>query len=133
MQESAIIAGLIAKRAELDAALRRLETQAAAIRADRATLDAAIRILDPERKPPRPTAARENGVSRLVLGVLRDAHAPLTVRATAERIAAQRGMNGADKPAMEALVHNVRNILARQVGHGLVREERDGVVFWRVG
>jgi hypothetical protein len=133
MQESAIIAGLTAKRAELDVALRRLETQAAAIRADRATLDAAIRVFDPARKPPRVKAAREGRTSRLILGALRDAQAPMTVRAIAERIAGQRGVSPADRAAMEALVHNVRNTTARHAGKALVREERDGVVYWRVG
>ncbi len=45
--------------------------------------------------------------------------------------AAQRGVG--DTAAVEALVQAVRNTTPWSLGHGLVREERDGVVYWRVG
>jgi hypothetical protein len=133
MQESAIIAGLIAKRAELDAALRRLEAQEAAIRAQRATIDAAIRVYDPTRKASRPKVPRGHGVVRLVLGTLRNARAPMTAREIAESVADARGVDAGDRKATDTLLHNVRNTLSRHNGKGLVREERDGVVLWRVG
>ena len=126
-----VIAALASKRASLGTELLELEAKAAAIRADQTALDAAIRVFDPECRPAATATPRGNGISRAVLGVVRTADAPLTVREIATRLAPQNGASEPAGPAFEALVHNVRNIVARYAGKGLHREQRDGTIYWR--
>ncbi len=143
MSESPLVlSALMKKRAEIDGDLRQAAKRIAELRADRDTIDAAIRVFDPARLPhkikphlrrPKPKLFRHGECSRGVMGMLRTAAGPVTVRAIVDRLATEYHLDLAQSADREALTNKVRNTLLRHAGKALVREERDGVVFWRVG
>jgi hypothetical protein len=126
MSDAAVVSALTQKRAEIDGELLRAEQRIAALRSDQATIDAAILVFDPSRKPIRVEKPRQHGMSRVILGILRDATAPMTVREIAERVEPDNGQDH------DALVHNIRNTVARRAGKDLVRGDRGGAVVWSV-
>jgi hypothetical protein len=129
METDLVIAGLSRKRDEIDAGIKQVELRLLGLRTDRSVIEAAVRVFDPAKAPVRRVVARQpNGISRVILGILRTPGAPLSVRQIAERIEAENG----PQPDRELLVHNVRNTVARHNGKGLRREVREGVIVWSV-
>ncbi len=136
-----VLSALMKKRAEIDGDLRQAAKRIAELRADRDTIDAAIRVFDPTRLPhkikphlrrPKPKLFRHGGCSRAIMGMLRTAPGAITVRAIVDRLATEYYLDLTQSADREALTNKVRNTLLRHAGRGLVREERDGVVVWRV-
>ena len=140
MENTFVLSGLKAKRAELDGELRQTEKRLAALRADLDAIDRAIRVFDPEARPHtiRPKAIRKAApgfrhgeFSRLVLDVLRDIGGTVSTRDVAEKLAERRGLDISTPHAMELLGNRVRNALLRQ-RDGIVRLRDGGQMLWRV-
>ena len=140
MADPLILSGLMTKRAELDGDLRQAEKRIAELRADRDIIDAAIRIFDPSRLPhkvkphlrrPKPRMFRHGECSRAILGMLRDAEGPLTIRQVVDRLAVEYHLDIGQPSDRDALVNKVRNTLLRHSGKTLVREQHGADVLWR--
>jgi hypothetical protein len=128
-KRSPIVAGLIAKRAELAGVIVDLQRQIDQHRADLAHIDGVLRILasdiDPEAiKPKRPYRrsmyfeGRE--LSRLILAALRTAAEPLSVDALAERAMTEKGFDLTDAILRTAIRGQVKSALRRLRRGGMV-------------
>jgi hypothetical protein len=129
------------KRAEIDGDLRQTAKRVADLRADRDTIDAAIRVFDPSRVPhqikphlrrPKPRLFRHGECSRAILGMLRTAAEPMTVRQIADKLVDDYHLDLSQPGDREALTAKVRNTLSRHGGKALVREQRGADVVWSV-
>jgi hypothetical protein len=127
-----VISGLIAKRAELSGEIIEAEKRIARLRADLDSLDATIRLFDPSIAPkairPRvkrtaPQRFRTGELTRATLSALRKAERPLSVREIADVVAAECHMDMSTIPAANVVVANVRAALARP-HEGLMCEKR---------
>jgi hypothetical protein len=125
-KRSPIVAGLIAKRAELAGVIVQMQRDLDQHRADLAHIDGVLRILaidlDPESiKPKRPYRrsmyfeARE--LSRLILAALRTAAEPLSVDNLAERAMTAKGFDLTDAILRAAIRHQV-GLAARRLHRG---------------
>jgi hypothetical protein len=142
MAETHVISALVSKRAELSGELAAAERRIEKLRADLEHIDGAIRVFDPTAvpvkiKPRRPlavplTSLPHGQASRFILGILRDATEPMTAIAIATALADRCGMEGASAAQRKGLVTKVRNMLARQDGRAVIREERKDGAVWRV-
>src|SRR5579859_97354 len=113
MENAFVISGLKAKRAELFTALRETEKQATLIRAQIATLDATAKLFDPELALPTvkrgPThSGRRTGITRAIMGTLREAREPMTCRQIAETTAAAMSVRADVPKDLNNLVYRVR-------------------------
>jgi hypothetical protein len=104
-KRSPIVAGLIAKRAELAAVIAQLQRQIDQHRADLSHIDGVLRILasdlDPETIKPKRVYRRtlyfeRRELSRLILAAPRTAAEPLSVDDLAERAMTAKGFGLAD-------------------------------------
>ncbi|MGH7047141.1 MAG: hypothetical protein ACREE2_12225 [Stellaceae bacterium] len=138
MGDTYVISGLRKKRAELSGELIAAEKHILQLRTDLDCLDGAIRLFDPEAEPRkiRPVQTRRvsgpiprGQCSRAILDMLRRADQPMTAQEIAARLAADYGIDAANKGAMNALVAKVRNALLHQ--KGLASELRGGAKVWR--
>lgn len=96
-------------------------------REDLAHLAAVIRMFRPETdlsaiKPIRPYLAQKNRWSREALAILRNANAPMTPRAIANRILAARGLP-LTRPYQQRIECSLHAVFERLEGRGLVRAE----------
>jgi hypothetical protein len=142
MADPLVLSALIKKRAEMDGDLRQAAKRVAELRADRDTIDAAIRVFDPARVPhkikphlrrPKPKLFRHGECSRAIMGMLRTAQQPMTVRQIADRLMTDYHLEIGQPQEREALTNRVRNTLSRHAGETLVREQIGADVVWRVG
>lgn len=132
MTNQFIISGLIAKRAKLSGEIGEAEKRVAQLRADLDSLDATIRLFDPSIKPkgikPRVKRSakhkvfRNGDLTRVTLSVLRKAEKPLTVRETADLVAAECRLDMSTIRAANVVIANVRAALARP-HEGLMAEK----------
>jgi hypothetical protein len=96
------VAGLVAKHAELMALRERYRDEIKKLTVDIDHLDAAIRLFDPEadtspmKEYVTKHKAEKGSVKRFVLGMFREATAPLTSRMITEAWAADRGLTADD-------------------------------------
>lgn len=103
MERPNTVSGLVAKRDELIAYRGRLECEIRKLTCDLDHLEAAIALFDPKLTPKtvlRYVAkhrAKKGHLKRFVLGMLRDAEAPLTSKDITTAWIAARGLN-ADEP-----------------------------------
>jgi hypothetical protein len=141
MADPLVLSALMKKRAEIDGDLRQTAKRLADLRADRDTIDAAIRVFDPSRVPhqikphlrrPKPRLFRHGECSRAILGMLRMAGEPMTVRRIADKLVDDYHLDLAQPGDREALTTRVRGVLSRHAGKALVREQRGADVVWRV-
>jgi hypothetical protein len=142
MADIHVISALVSKRAELSGELIAAERRIEQLRSDLAHIDGAIRVFDPSAvptkiKPRRPlavplTSLPHGQASRVILDILRHAAAPMTAAQIADAFADKVGMGAVAQPQRKALLTKVRNMLARQAGRALVREERKDGAVWRV-
>ena len=141
MADPLVLSALIKKRAEIDGDLRQTAKRRADLRADRDTIDAAIRVFDPSRVPhqikphlrrPKPRLFRHGECSRAILGMLRTASEPMTVRQIADKLVDDYHLDVAQPGDREALTARVRGVLSRHAGKALVREQRGADVVWGV-
>ncbi len=139
-QNTFVLSGLKATRAELAGDLHATEKRLAQLRADLDAIDRAIRVFDPEARPHtiRPKVIRraapgfQHGeFSRLVLDTLRSIGGTVTTRDIAEKLAEARGLDVTTPHAIEVLGNRVRNALLRQ-RDGVTRLRDGGQMLWRV-
>lgn len=138
MENSFVISGLKAKRAEIDGELRLAERRLAQLAADLAAIDATLRLFDPSVVPAaikprlrrgRPVAS--GSFTRTVMDVLREASQPLTAREIAAQSAAALGLDVGTARAMQRVIGQVRNVLAR-ARDGVASEKVGDLVRWKV-
>jgi|GEM_PF-2502552 len=143
MADPHVLSSLSTKRAEIDGELRQLAKRVELLRADRDTVDAAIRIFDPARLPHKikpharrlkPKLFRHGECARAIMGILREASEPVTVRQVVERLIEEYHLDLREPGGRDALIANVRATLSRySASKALVREQRGELVLWRVG
>lgn len=121
----------------MNAAEKRLDQ----LRAGLASLDATIRLFDPDAKPatikpklPRktPQRFRTGEMTRTILGILRQAEKPLTVRDVALLVAKEHGLDVSTAAALRPLIANVRSALSRPRDGILCSTRDDGLMVWAV-
>jgi hypothetical protein len=128
-KHSPIVAGLIAKRAELAGIIAQLQRQIDQHRADLAHIDGVLRILasdiDPEAIKPKRAYHRTRyfegrELSRLILAALRTATEPLSIGDLAGQAMTAKGFDLADAILRASICH--------QVGLAARRLHRDGTI-----
>ena len=141
MADPLVISALMKKRAEIDGDLRQTAKRLAELRADRDTIDAAIRVFDPSRVPhqikphlrrPKPRLFRHGECARAIMGMLRTAGEPMTVRQIADKLVDDYHLDLTQPGDREALTAKVRGMLSRHAGDSLMREQRGADVVWSV-
>jgi hypothetical protein len=104
MENQLVIEGLRIKLNEISNAIRQAEQQIARLTADKATIHAALKIIRSDSNEEAIALGIQRGaISRTVLGVLRDASEPMTVREIAVALA-RRGGKDQDGPALALVV-----------------------------
>jgi hypothetical protein len=137
-----MLAGLTKRRTELVAEVKEQEGVLRGLLADIDHLDAAMRQFDPEHRARRPNtslASVERGagrgaVTKTILGVLRTAGEPLTLRETAMRTMMAFGMDCQDRKRTARMIEQVRTVIYRQRVNGIVVSETGpgAAGLWRV-
>jgi hypothetical protein len=128
-----VLNALVRRRAELTGEDTALRAKLAQIAADIGHLDAVIRQFDPDynlanikgKRPRNREAARRGETSRAVLGLLREAGAPISTAEVVGRMMAQRGMDAGNRQAVKLMAKRISTTLARQEKHGTVRSVRE--------
>ena len=136
-------AALIRKRAELAGEIEARATALDQLRVDLAHLDAAIRIMCPDAEPelirPRSPAARaaiglgDRSCRGSCWSGLRAAEQPLSCVEIARAVMARKGLDAADRTALQRIVGMVKGALHRRHGRMVERVgngPRD--VRWRI-
>jgi hypothetical protein len=138
MADPVIITALRRKRAELSGDLAQTERRVAQLQASIAAVDATLILFDPEQRPATikpvrkrssPQRFRTGEFTRTLLGLIREASGPMTVRDLAAAVAAAHGLD-TGKVAMKTLVANTRAALAKP-REGVIRDMVGGVYQWR--
>lgn len=137
-----VLSGLTKRRAELAGEVETLHARLAQIGTDMGHLDAVIRQFDPDydlasirsKRPRGPDVARPREMSRFVLGVLRDATAPVPTPDIAARFMAQRDMDGQDRKLAERITKRIVSALRHQGQKGTVRSQPGPgrVLLWEI-
>lgn len=126
-----VLTGLTKRRAELTGEGDALRLRLAKIATDLGHLDAVIQQFDPDydlgsirpKRPRGPDVARPGEMSRFVLGVLRDAAAPMSTGAVVAKFMAERDMNGQDRKLVERIMKRIVSTLRHQGQKGTVRSQ----------
>jgi hypothetical protein len=126
-----VLAGLTKRRAELTGEGDALRLRLTKIATDLGHLDAVIEQFDPDydlgsirpKRPRGPDVARRGEMSRFVLGVLRDAAAPVLTSDIAAKFMAARGMDGQDRKLVERITKRIVSTLRHQGQKGTVRSQ----------
>ncbi len=137
-----VLPALVKRRADLAGQLGTMQTAVQQLHADLACIDAVIRQFDPDYKLEtiRPTyrkaasPAEFGAMSRAVLDTLRRAPGPMAVKAIAQAIVAERGLDQHDQTVRRAMQKRVDMALRYQRTNGMVAEVA-GVgaeVAWKV-
>jgi len=140
---SQMVAGLIAKRAEIANAIEGLQRQVKSAVSDLDRVEATLRIFKPDidlselvtRPVPPPYAAFKGEISRILLGALRATKSPLSTRHLAEVVMKERGM-----PLGDLKLHRT---IQQRVGASLNNWKRvkkvlksspgvDGLLLWEL-
>ena len=142
MAETHVLSGLLSKRAEIAGQIEHAQTALRMLIIDLDNLDATIRIFNPNidlaEVKPKPLPPRNHAfkgeVSRIVLGMLRQAIEPLTAQDIARHVMAERGLNIADKRLVRVIGKRVGACLRHYRAKGIVRSEKGQGQFlvWRV-
>jgi hypothetical protein len=130
-----VLSAIRDKRAEIAKALRQAEKHILTLHEDLAHLDHAARLFDPAAKAraQSPCAFKRGHFHRTILNVLREASAPMSPRAVAERLVADRPEIIGKSRTMGDLAARVRRSLGRNHA-GLTGEKasRWDAKAWRV-
>src|SRR5580698_3995234 len=144
MENAIVLSGLTRKRAYLAGELIQLGKRLTELRGDIDCLDRTMRLFDPTIEPqairavvrrPRPPGSdfRHGEFTRIIMGVLRDADAPMSANDIAAKVVIERGMDASDPQVVNAMAARVRGMLARQKPELVVQEKVRGQgVRWRV-
>lgn len=131
-----VLTGLVKRRADLLAEAKAAQATLTRLLSDIEYLDGAIRQFSPGYRPQpiQLTRAERTGASRTMLGVLRTAAAPMTVRQIALRVMAEQGKDAGNAKLVKGTMSQMRKALARLAKNGLARvgELPDRTVVWEV-
>lgn len=138
-----VIAGLIAKRAELAGIIDQLQRQRDQHRADLTHIDGVLRILAPDFEPEtiRPKRRYRRSryfaryeLSRLCLNALREAAAePLRTEAITEQVIATKGFEAGDAVLRAAIHDQVEAVLKHMCRDGKVEKiGRGRAIRWKL-
>jgi hypothetical protein len=122
------VAGLVDKHAELMALRERYREEIKKLTVDIDHLDAAIRLFDPEadtspmKEYVTKHKAEKGSVKRFVLGMFREATAPLTSRMITEAWAADRGL-AADDATLNILRKRIGACIKTCAGQGIIEDQ----------
>jgi hypothetical protein len=132
MVESHVVSALREKRAKVAGCIARLERQLDQHRADLSHIDGVLRLFEPERDPeaikPKRTYKRtryfaRNELSRLILGVLREANGKLIATdEIASQVLAAKGYDAADAIMRGAVRKQALTILRAYRKRGTVEQ-----------
>jgi hypothetical protein len=143
MAESHVVAGLVAKRADLAGRIEACRQDLAQLEADVGHLDGAIKLFAPDyvlegiRAKPQRRRNRlfiQGECQRLILEIFRDAAQPLSAARLAEALAQRKGL--ASNPAVLDLVRkSALGAVKRLVGKGVIVAAGgdDTGRLWRLG
>jgi hypothetical protein len=142
MKDERLLAGLIAKRAQLAGIVEATQMTLRQAVADLDALDATIRVFDPDMDleeirpkalPPR-HAGFKGEVSRAVLRIVREAKKPLSAREIAIRIMGERGLSTADRLLVRVIKQRVGACLRHWRGKETVRSVpgEKAEILWEV-
>jgi hypothetical protein len=141
MKNEHVLSGLMAKRAELSGQIEYAQTALRQLVLDLDRVDAVIRLFDPDADlqaikpqafPPR-YSAFQGDMSRIVLGMLREATAPLTTLEITNSVILDRGLDEHDRHAFNMIRKRVQACLRHHHKGGLVRsiaEEQETFKRW---
>jgi hypothetical protein len=117
-----VVTGLAKRRAELIAEAKAAEATHRRALADIEHIDCAIRAYDPSQRPRkvRISRATRTDLSRVTLDTLRQASAPMTLRAITDAVMTRTGQAQGNRKAVNAVVNRVRAILTRNQKRGLL-------------
>jgi hypothetical protein len=131
-----IVSGLLKRRAELATEAKRLNDELSKVLSNLDHIDGVIRQFDETKSLRRvrlTKPAPRGDMTKTVLGILRVATAPMTVREIACAVMSEKGWDQNDRKRLNRLVEQVRVTLIRQAGHGSVEGREDGDrKIWRV-
>ena len=131
-----VLASLAKRRTELIADAQVADAKLRQLLSDIQHVDGAIRTYDPEYRPQkvRLSRAKHVALSRLALGILRQAPAPMTLRDITLRIMALQDENREDAKLVRYRIEKVRVALLRQRNNGTLRsvEGPRQLVLWEV-
>jgi len=137
-----VLAGLTKRRADLAGEADTLKARLSQIGTDLGHLDAVIRQFDPEydlgsirpKRPRGPDVAGRGEMSRFVLGVLREATAPVMTQEVTRRLMTERGQDLGDRRLVAQTMKRVGMALSRQRALGTVRAVQGPgpVTVWEV-
>lgn len=129
MPESHVISALASKRAELSGEIERTHQHLSKLIAELENLDATLLLFDPDYpietiKPkafrPRDDWSNRGEMTRVVLGILRQAAEPLTTRDIALQLITDRALDTSDMRLLR--------LMSKRVGVALRRQRMEGVV-----
>jgi len=130
-----VLSALRQKHVEIAKTIREAEKRIDRLKADMLHLDGAIRLFDPDAESTlrqAPTRIFKHGhLHREILDVIRQAEAPITPRAIAERLIADRPEIAGSKYGIGVLAARVRKSLGQGCA-GLIRERGTQGAVWRV-
>ena len=136
------VSALSRKRGEVAGEIIAREAALDQLRADLVHLDAAIRIMRPDAEPEliRPRKPSRKGcdwfgrqeLPRLVLGSLRGTEQPLSCIEIARAVMTCKGLDAADRTALQRIVGMVKGALHRRDGRMLERVGNGRDVRWRI-
>lgn len=132
MAEPHVIATLVKRRSDIAGEIEHSQRRTRKLLEDLEHLDATIRQFDPDYKleeirakgfrPPSDWANRGE-MSRIVLGMLRQASEPMTTRDIALAIMKRRGLNTADDKMVRKMTKRAGVALRAQRNNGLIRSQ----------
>ena len=137
-----MVTGLVKKRAELAGELANIHNRVAQLVRDIEHLDATLQIVAPDMVPeaipprlfqPPDDWSKRGQMSRLVLGILRNAKEPLASRDIASQLILERGM-AMDLKLLRLMTKRVGSALRDKRDKGLVRSVEGAGLFtlWEV-
>jgi len=132
------ITGLLTKRADLCHEAERLRDRLAALSNDIVAIDHVLRTIghegDIDAQMPRRREERfgRNELSRLIADIMRQADGPVSSRAIASQIIAQRGEDAGDRKYLADMTRRVSKALRHIRERGRVRSKADarGNLLW---
>ncbi len=135
-----VLSGLAKRRAEIVAEIKKADLALQSLMADLEHLDATVKQFDPASRPApaiRTYRGQRGHMTKAILTMLRRSGYPMTVRAIAVQIMADRDMDRTDKKAVLRMIVQVRIALLRQQRNGVVayqeKPEESGVWGVAVG
>lgn len=124
-----LLSGLLRKRAQIAGELEAAQSSVRRIIIDLDSIDQTIRIFKPDielddiRPKPLPPrhAAYKGEVARIILGVLRDTHHPMTAEELAMHVMAERDLNTSDTRLRKTIMKRIHACMRHYRTKGVIQ------------